>query len=355
MKLSKATRERLTAWWEHRPTGRPCILATSPCGDPGPAPAPDDYWTKPELLADCVLARQRAVRFWGEAMPFLYMDYGAPAMALQMGAKASWTSVETLWADPCVETADEVAALRPGGYWKEIQDRAIREGISRCSGSAMLASYCLGASADTTAALMGSENLLCALIEDEEGVKRAFEAVKRIMIDAFSALAAQCEQGGTQLTGWHGIWSPGATTAIQEDFSYMIGADMFDGFCLPHIRDMVDAVPYAFYHLDGAQALRHLPSLCKIPNLRVIQWQPGDGHSAILQWTDVIRTILDSGKSCQIYARPEEVEPLVREVGGDGLMVITWGSEEEISRLAERFDLDSRGFEPPADAESFHP
>ena len=219
MKLSKSTRERLTAWWEHRPTGRPCILATSPCGDPGPAPAPDDYWTKPELLANCVLARQRAVRFWGEAMPFLYMDYGAPAMALQMGAKASWTSIETLWADPCVETADEVAALRPGGYWKEIQDRAIREGISRCGGSAMLASYCLGASADTTAALMGSENLLCALIEDEEGVKRAFEAVKRIMIDAFSALAAQCEQGGTQLTGWHGIWSPGATTAIQEDFS----------------------------------------------------------------------------------------------------------------------------------------
>ena len=246
MKLSKSTRERLTAWWEHRPTGRPCILATSPCGDPGPAPAPDDYWTKPELLADCVLARQRAVRFWGEALPFLYMDYGAPAMALQMGAKASWTSIETLWADPCVETADEVAALRPGGYWKEIQDRAIREGISRCGGSAMLASYCLGASADTTAALMGSENLLCALIEDEEGVKRAFEAVKRIMIDAFSALAAQCEQGGTQLTGWHGIWSPGATTAIQEDFSYMIGSDMFDEFCLPHIRDMVDAgVPVA--------------------------------------------------------------------------------------------------------------
>ena len=103
------------------------------------------------------------------------------------------------------------------------------------------------------------------------------------------------------------------------------------------------------------QALRHLPSLCRIPNLRAIQWQPGDGHSAILQWTDVIRTILDSGKSCQIYARPEEVEPLVREVGGDGLMVITWGSEEEISRLAERYDLDSRGFEPPADAEPFHP
>ena len=47
MKLSKSTRDRLTAWWEHRPTGRPCILATSPCGDPGPAPAPDDYWTKP--------------------------------------------------------------------------------------------------------------------------------------------------------------------------------------------------------------------------------------------------------------------------------------------------------------------
>ena len=105
------------------PDGPALHTGHQPLRRPGARPAPDDYWTKPELLADCVLARQRAVRFWGEAMPFLYMDYGAPAMALQMGAKASWTSIETLWADPCVETADEVAALRPGGYWKEIQDR----------------------------------------------------------------------------------------------------------------------------------------------------------------------------------------------------------------------------------------
>lgn len=345
MNAAADVRERLTAWWEHRPTGRPCILAYTSAGGGETDQDPDAYWRNPEHMAECVHGRQRALRFWGEAVPYLYMDYGASAMALRMGAKGRWTGTDTIWASPCVSTASEAAALRPGGEWKDIQDRAVTAGIARCGNHAMLSGYCLGASADTTAALMGPENLLCALVDDAPEVKRAFEAVKRIMVAQFEEMERQCAAGGTQLSGWHGIWAPGASTPIQEDFSYMIGEDMFNEFCLPHICDMVDAVPWSFYHLDGVQALRHLPSLCRISNLRAIQWQPGAGHSGILQWVDVIRAILRSGKSCQVYVQPWEVEPLVREVGGDGLLLIVGGEEEDILRLAESFGLSDRGFE----------
>ncbi len=341
--ISRDAQARLNAWWNHESQDRPCILAYQWSENVSCPPA-DVYWNDPKALSETVLARQKTARFFGEAVPYLYMDYGAPAMAIQMGAKASWTSTETIWADPCVETADEAAELTPHGHWKKIEDDAIERGIRLCDGKAMLASYCLGAPADTTAALMGSEALLCDLIIDPDGVKRAFEAHKRIIIDQFKRIARQCAEGGTTLTGWHGIWAPGATTAIQEDFSYMIGPDMFDEFCLPHIRDIVDAVPYSFYHLDGIGALNHLPSLCAIPNLRVIQWQPGAGRTAVKEWFEVIRTILDSGKSCQLYVEPEEVDLLVKEFGPSGLLLITGGSREKMLPFAERWKLEERGF-----------
>lgn len=339
--LSEGARQRLNAWWQHEELDRPCILAYLH-GQRTPiiAPPADEYWTKPELLAAHVVRQAEQLTYLGEAAPYLYIDYGACAMALQLGAHGKWDSRETIWTSPCAATAAEVAHLTPGGRWKDIQDRAIARALELNDGRALLASYCLGASADTTAALMGTENLLCALLDEPQAVHEAFESVKRITIAQFNSLAAQCAAAGCLLSGWHGIWAPGASTPIQEDFSYMIGVDMFDEFCLPHIRDMVDAVPYSFYHLDGVQALRHLPSLCAIPGLRAIQWQPGAGHSDIMQWTDEIRYILASGKSCQVYVRAAEVEELIRSVGATGMLLIVSGSDAELEALADRYGLE---------------
>ena len=50
-----------------------------------------------------------------------------------------------------------------------------------------------------------------------------------------------------------------------------------------------------------------------------------------------VSKILAAGKSLQVYARAEEVEPLVRNVGADRLLVIVRDStRDEIRRLADR-------------------
>lgn len=338
--IDQESKNRLLSWWNYEPMDRPCILAYTDDAHVM-IPDSDDYWQNPLLLVDYVYRKQKQMCFWGEAVPYLYIDYGASALALQLGAKGSWADNNTIWADPFLDSTNEVVALTLGGKWKTIQDTAIAEGIKKCAGQAMLSSYCLGASADTTAALIGTETLLFELIENPAGVKLAFDKIKCLIIEKFLELSRQCNIGGTILNGWHGIWAPEASTPIQEDFSYMISTDMFREFCYPHICDLVDAVPYSFYHLDGISALRHLSLLCTIPNLRVIQWQPGDGHSAIMQWTSVIKTILDSGKSCHVYVQAKEVFPLIKEVGSRGMLLTVSGTKDEIMNLAEPFDLTS--------------
>lgn len=341
--ISQRTKDRLCAWWSHEALDRPCIMASTLKNEAAwpEEPAPDDYWQNPDLLSEQVFRRAKRLRYIGEAQPCLYIDYGACAVALQMGARGRWTSRETIWTDPCVDSAEQVAGCCLGGEWKRIQDKAIDRALELGRGRAMLSSYCLGAAADTTAALMGTENLLCELLDNPAAVKKAFEWVKRETIGLFERLERECAAQDTLLSGWHAIWAPGPSTPIQEDFSYMIGPEMFDEFCLPHIRDMVDAVPYSFYHLDGVQALCHLPSLLDIPNLKAIQWQPGEGHSDIMQWTGVIERILKSGKSCQVYVKASEVDELIQRVGKDGMLLIVSGTPRELERLEEKYRLES--------------
>ena len=344
MTISQETRERLEAWWNGAAfDDRPCILASvekETLSDE--RISADDFWNKPSMMAS--LRHRWACNkvYFGEAVPYLYMDYGANAVALQLGAKATWRDTETIWANPCCEELSEIIMARRQGYWRAIQDEAIRVGLNECrQSSMMLSSYCLGAPLDLIAALYGTENTLVDLLDDSEGVKRAARHITNIIIEHFLELKAKCDAQRVPLNGWHGIWAPDATTPIQEDFSYMIGNDMFQTFCLPNLSDIADAVPYAFYHLDGIGALKHLDSVLSIKAMRAVQWQPGEGHMAMYQWIDVIKHILDSGKSCQVYANAQDVFMLTKEVGAKGMLYIVTDTQDNILKMADSLRLPS--------------
>jgi hypothetical protein len=96
---------------------------------------------------------------------------------------------------------------------------------------------------------------------------------------------------------------------------------------------------YALFHLDGTQALPQLPNLLAIESLRAIEWTlqaglPGGGSP---EWYGLYRRIKEAGKSVQaIDVRPEEVEPLLAAVGGDGLFILTQTETEAEARALLR-------------------
>jgi len=95
---------------------------------------------------------------------------------------------------------------------------------------------------------------------------------------------------------------------------------------------------YPFFHVDGTGMIPHVDALLEIGGLKAIQWQPGAGHERLDQWYGLLRKILASGKALQVYARAEEVEALVRNVGANRLLVIVRDSpRDEVLRLAERY------------------
>lgn len=335
---------KLTAWWNHEDQEFPCIIASVPNSTGDEIPDTDDlaqFWMDLDFRKRRFMHEIENSLYFGQAVPCHYVDFGSSAMACILGARYEFVDKETIWAHPAFASIDEIIDIqinRKNEFYQKVIE-ATTQSAELAHKHHFVAPYALGGLCDNLAGLYGTENLLMDLALQPGKVKLALENQKHIWIQAFdeiqSVISICQNQGGI---GWAGIWSPGTTFPIQEDFSYMISGAMFTEFCLPHIYDIVDILDYPFYHLDGQGSLVHLNALLGIPKLKAIQWQPGAGKEELHQWYDVIKAVLARGKSVQVYAEAAEVEELVNEVGSKGLLIILPNATyEQASRLSEKY------------------
>jgi hypothetical protein len=293
---------------------------------------------------DFIIDRQMRLidqqQYYGQAVPHHYIDRSASAMAGVLGAHMKFVDKETMWAYPCFDSVEQVAelVLDRSNIWYQKAREITQRSTALAAGHHYVTLWALEGITDILSSLYGTEQFLVDLIEKPQEVARAAERVKRIWIELFhefSAIIRQCGNYGG--IGWAGIWAPGTTFPLQEDISYMLSNAMYRRFCLPHLLDFIDAMEYAFYHLDGIGAIKHLDTLLAIPKLKVIQWVPGAGKERLSDWYELIRKILSAGKSVQVYAKADEVDDLVRNVGARGLLITVEASEEQAKRLMERY------------------
>jgi hypothetical protein len=335
---------QLENWWNFGEQETPCLLITlaPQDGDAYEEVPLERWWKDRDFIIERQMKLMETQRYFGQAMPFHYVDCSSSAMAGVLGARMQLVNRDTMWAYPCFETVEQVIEMPLGRdtFWYA-QARALTErSVALAKDHHFVTLFAMEGITDILAGLYGTENFLADLLEKPQAVKRAMEHVKRLWIelfDEFQEILKQTGNGGG--IGWAGIWAPGTTFPMQEDFSYMISNRMFREFVLPHVRDMADAMEYPFYHLDGIGAIPHLESLLEIERLRVIQWIPGAGKERIGDWYPLIRRILAAGKSVQAFATAPEVDELVAEVGTRGLLITVTASDEEAEQLSEKYHL----------------
>ena len=335
---------RLENWWAHGEQKYPCIKAIRPCAHQSIIPDTQDlctWWTDVDFVIERQMALMDSQRYLGVAVPYHYVSLGASAMAGVLGAQMEYVNRGTIWAHPRLSTIDQVIDVRLDrtNVFYRLAREITQRSVALAKDHHFVGIFALGGAADTVAGLYGSETLLIDMIQNPESVAGAMEKTTRIWVELFEEMCELiAESGNVGGIGWTGVWAPGTTFPIQEDFSYMISSEMFERFCLPQIREMADAMDYPIYHLDGKGAVRHVDSLLKVDNLKAIQWEPGAGGGDIKQWYDLIKCILNSKRSVQVCARAEEVDDLVKNVGARGLLVgIADPDSEEAARLFEKY------------------
>ena len=344
-KMLPPIKDQLIAWWNHEEQERPLFLMT--VGKDGSSPAPDTddlerHWYDVDLAVEGAMWGMEHTAYYGVALPLHMPALGSAAMAAALGARMEYVDKRTMWAHPTCATLDDALQVtwdptaRACYYLREVTRRS----AALSHDHHYVAPFPLEGAADTLAGLYGAEKLMMDMLSRPSEVSRALEHLKRLWIEAFNDIQALIALGGNEGTiGWAGIWAPGTTFPLQEDNSYMVSDAVFREFYLPHIRDIVDAMDYAMWHLDGiASARSHLDTLLSIPKLRAIQWVPDPGREGIREWYAMIRHILSKGKSVEVFANYDEVDDLVANVGTRGLLIgVNNVTHEQTQRLLAKF------------------
>jgi 5-methyltetrahydrofolate--homocysteine methyltransferase len=276
-----------------------------------------------DLPADEVLdyyqARLEAKRFYGDAWPKWWTNFGPGIAAGFLGARVG-ISNSTTWFEPAEKVPITGLALTfdPENAWWQRVRQLTHRAVARWGNNVAVGHTDLGGNLDILASLLTTERLLFDLSDHPQEVVRLANRLTRLWLRYYDALHALIEPAGRGTTPWAAIWSPGRCYMLQSDFAYMISPPMFERFVLPDLAACCDRLDHAFYHLDGAGQIGHLDMLLSLERLRGIQWIPGDGQPPPEGWLPLLKRIRDGGKLCQLYVSPEGARTIVRELGGRG-------------------------------------
>lgn len=333
------------AWWAGE-LDRPLVMIEhiEPPADPAqPFPCRVAAYYGLEMPADDLLdlyeAKLTATRWYGDAFPKWWPDFGPGVTAAFLGAQlhATW---DTVWFDvpePLPLNARPLGRDPTNPWWCRV--RTVTERAVARWGDQVAVGYTdLGGNLDILASFRTTQNLLTDLLDAPAEVLRASQGFTQLWLSFFWDLDNILAAGQHGRTPWAALWAPGPCYMLQSDFAYMISPRMFERFVLPDLAACCDAIAYPFYHLDGKGQIPHLDMLLSLERLRGIQWIPGDGAAPAEAWLPLLKRIRDGGKLCQLYVSAQGALEIVRALGGQGFALFInddLSLEEATAFLAE--------------------
>jgi hypothetical protein len=335
-----AAQERLTALWERRETDRPCISITVPkAGEVAwpTAASLEERWLDPEFITSSIMATFASQGYLGEAIPSYLLMGG---WAVGFGSPVEFQD-RTIWLEPIAVDWEHppTFAVNWDDPWLHKYRRLYQAVVDMAGWDDFLVGFpCLLPGNDLLIALLGPEEFMCALVERPEWVRDAIVAMAHARVthlNYFHDLAAATHAFPYGNAQWMPFWAPERYLATQSDVSCMLSPAMFDEFILPELEIFGAAYGAMWYHLDGARAMQHLPTLLSRPYMRVMQFVPEpDMPPNGPEWLDLYRRIQDAGVIVHVQVDRSHVEPLARALDPRLLVLDTWcGSAEEANEL----------------------
>jgi 5-methyltetrahydrofolate--homocysteine methyltransferase len=156
------------------------------------------------------------------------------------------------------------------------------------------------------------------------------------------------EDNSSSFIGFN-VLGKGRVVKLQCDFSALVSPQVFRDYVQPSLRKQCQKLDHSVYHLDGPDAIKHIPALMKIKELDALQWTCGagkpDGGSE--NWYPIYDQVKEAGKSLWIYlsdGSPEDqarnAQKLVKRYGASGLYLLfpDFPDLESAKKMAALFD-----------------
>jgi hypothetical protein len=274
-----------------------------------------------DTILNLFTPRLEATHWLGDAFPRFWPNFGPGIVAAFAGARLRAVH-DTTWFSPSADL--EISRLHVklqanNPWWKRVST-VTQAAVERWGKQLSIGLTDLGGNLDILAHLRGTQQLLMDLMDNPGQVERLVNETHQLWMSCYQFLYNMTRLGNG-ITCWGPCWSTGQGYMLQSDFGYMISPKMFERFVLPEIAACCEAMDFGFYHLDGKGQIPHLDMLLSLPHLRGIQWVPGDGQPQAECWPDLIQHIRSGGKLCQVFVSAQGALRILRELGGQGLLL----------------------------------
>jgi len=300
---------RNEAFWDGCLDEGPLLWITVPNATRGVPPTEPDteegLWTDVEYVLDKGEYDLAHTHFAGDSLPVFHPWLGPDQFAAWLGAEMDLKPRDnTSWVHPFVKDVDVYPAFEidPDNRWWRLYLDILRASVERGADKWVTAYPDLHTGVDGLAAMRGQENLMIDMLEEPEVVQQAMKQMTRLWKEIVDKVSEVVLPGGQGTSNWTMGWSEQRFACIgQNDFSCMISPETFAEFCLEDTRGTAQHVDRSMYHLDGPDAVRHLPRLLELKELNCIQWIQGAGQPHPSHWLPLLKRIQDGGKSVQVF------------------------------------------------------
>ena len=350
-----AAQARLTALWEGLPTDRPCLAVTvshprpnrdnQGCGH-RPPPNPEAQWLDPDWVVPHALDIIANTWWGGEAIPSYLIMAG---WLNSLGGRPQFDA-NTIWFEQFPVDFDQPHPFHhdPANPWVQRHER-LYLAMAQAAGKDdfLLGAPCLLPAHDLLSMHMGTQNFLFALMDHPDWIRQAITDGARELIAVRQALAqrvAAQHDWWYGNAGWMPFWAPTLYVGTQSDVSCMLSPELFEQFVIPELDLNGQVAGALWYHLDGGDALQHLPRLLTLPYLKVIQYVPRPAEPPNgVEHLALYRKIQAAGRIVHIAVAKDQVEPLCRALDPQRLMLevadscATIAEAEELLAAAKRW------------------
>lgn len=305
------TKQRFSAWWAHEKLDSPLmhmVAAGKPAQtllDVQPFETLAERYLDAARIAENYHNYCRTHWFLEDAFPNLSVDLGPGSMALYLGSKPQFAEA-TVWFDEIITDWDSFGGFTydPENRWWKKHQEMITTAKAVANGEFLINIPDIIENLDIVSALRGPQNLCFDLMDIPETVVAAGKQIDELYFRYYDAMyeLVKGADGSSSFTAFM-VWGPGRTAKVQCDFCALISPEQFRAYIQPSLKMQCDRLDNSIYHLDGPDAIKHVPALMEIDTLDALQWTCGAGQpdGGSERWYPIYDQVRAAGKNLWVH------------------------------------------------------
>jgi len=305
------TKQRFTAWWQHEPIGHPLMRVIAEgkpangLADIEPFTSVEDMYFNVKKIVEHHRNGFKSLWYLEDSFPSVGLNLGAGSMALYLGTTPIFTP-ETVWFHESITDWAAYPGIKfdPLNQWWVKHLQMIKEAQTLADGDFLVDIPDIVENMDILSALRGPLELCYDIVDEPEIIQKALDDIEGLYFTYYDAIydIVKGADGSSSFTAFN-VWGPGKTAKIQCDFNVLMSPDQFREIAVPRFTVQCQRLDNSIFHLDGPDAIKHVPALMEIEELNALQWTCGAGQpdGGAEKWHPIYDQVKEAGKGLWIY------------------------------------------------------